>query len=74
MKIVKYQDLEWGILKLWDVQTAVAPIIIGALSTVTDHATAYLTVSGVTLIFKTFQKLTLLEAEQFLKKMLETKG
>ena len=53
---------------------SVAPIIIGALSTITDHATAYLTVSGVTLIFKTFQMLTLLEAAQFFKENARDQG
>ena len=42
-KIKKYEDLKREISKLWSVQTTVIPIIIGALGTITDRLTSFLT-------------------------------
>ena len=48
-KIEKYEDLRREISKLWGVQTTVIPIIIGALGTITDRLTSFLTMVGVSL-------------------------
>ena len=59
-KIEKYEKLRREILKLWGVQTAGIPIIIGAQDTITDCLTSFLAMVGVSLSFENIQKSALL--------------
>ena len=72
-KIDKYQDLAREISRLWGMSTTVVPIIIGALGTITDRLTPFLSMLGVTLSFETIQKSALLGTAHILRKVLEKK-
>ena len=72
-KIDKYQDLAREISRLRGMSTTVVPIIIGALGTITDRLTPFLSMLGVTLSFETIQKSALLGTAHILRKVLEKK-
>ena len=59
------------ISRLWGMSTTVVPIIIGALGTITDRLTPFLSMLGVTLSFETIQKSALLGTAHILRKVLE---
>lgn len=70
-KIEKYQELAREIKKLWNLKVKVIPIVVGALGSVTERLTEYLSEMGVTTRVELIQKSALLGSARILRKVLE---
>ena len=73
-KIDKYTELAWELRRIWKVQTRVAPVVIGALGTITTRYKDFLGEMGIHVSFETIQKASLLETAHILRKVLSKKG
>ena len=72
-KIDKYEELAWELRRIWNMQTKVIPVVVGALGTVSSRHLNFLAELGVDVSFETIQKTSILGTAHILRKVLSGK-
>ena len=67
----KYQDLKRGITRLWNTNTYVVPVVVGALGVIPKNLKQHLKTIGATVKVELLQKVVLLGTGILLRKVLE---
>ena len=68
----KYHDLAWELIKLWDVQVTIIPIVIGAFGTVTNELLKGAEEMEFGGRVETMQTTTFLRTARILRRVMET--